>query len=510
MESNSVSKKLENAVVSYLRGVRNELQFFEQLTKSVAEGGLGLSPEKATKVKAQIDAFRDRILSQGKTLEQVVNEYLGKNQEQGTKSQASDVSGPTSAKATAGEQSSVVEDVEIDVKSSHKEEPYRPPFKIEPKSQKSAGELLAANEPFYKHVAGHQETLSHLKEIGASAQKLQLETANLQPEKILAIPSASIPNLPTETSKPPVSYIINPEAKKKESMITIRVPAGGGEVGPPVQYKINPEQKKVEPMISVKVPAQQVIKKEVERVEEKKTPVSNDINDVQKRPVVQRVEKKVVPPQISNLIAQEAANAQIPNSNLQSPTSNSQVKPVMSTPPTQVISTPIPEKKGFFARLFGSKKKKDTPAKPVMEKLLNQEYTMIPTSGGSEMQLPKQTVQNYQRPKVEDVAYTPKLFTPVDELSSLSLQDFRRLAKDPVSAAQKILDKIDLLAQESMQKRGQGVAALKSSALYNAYSKIMNQSMMEGRPFAQVVSGQDNITMPEFEAIMDLNRRLKV
>lgn len=116
-----------------------------------------------------------------------------------------------------------------------------------------------------------------------------------------------------------------------------------------------------------------------------------------------------------------------------------------------------------------------------------------------------------QRPKVEDVRMetSTKLYGPIDELAALSIMDFRRLSKDPSEAALKITGKLDLLEDESLIKKMQGMKALRSSPLYKTYAEIMNQAMKEGKSIEQVVNEKNIITLPEFKAIMALNQDLK-
>jgi len=113
------------------------------------------------------------------------------------------------------------------------------------------------------------------------------------------------------------------------------------------------------------------------------------------------------------------------------------------------------------------------------------------------------------RPRVEDVKFTPKLIGPIDELANMKIEDFRRLAKEPEIAVQKILAKLELLEGESIVKKNQGVSALKTSPLYKAYAEIMNKAIKEGKSFNQAITENPIMSVSEFKAIMDLNKSLK-
>lgn len=125
--------------------------------------------------------------------------------------------------------------------------------------------------------------------------------------------------------------------------------------------------------------------------------------------------------------------------------------------------------------------------------------TQIPTS------VAKQTVS--------DVTFTPKLVGPTDALRSMTIQDFRRLSKDPKEATLKIKDKIDLLADESFERRTEGVKAWQACESNRTYLSMLRASL-EGEPLVQVIAKLQNAAQPvltkeEFDAIMELNRDLR-
>lgn len=113
------------------------------------------------------------------------------------------------------------------------------------------------------------------------------------------------------------------------------------------------------------------------------------------------------------------------------------------------------------------------------------------------------------RPKVEDVKFETKLYGPIEELGAFKIEDFRRLAKDPAEAANKISAKLDLLEDESLAKKAEGINALKASPLYKDYSEIMNQAIMAGKSIEQILAENPKMSAPEFKAIMNLNKSLK-
>jgi len=123
-------------------------------------------------------------------------------------------------------------------------------------------------------------------------------------------------------------------------------------------------------------------------------------------------------------------------------------------------------------------------------------------------QIPQSQGLSSNRPRLDDVTYKPKMFTPVDEMRSLRIEDFRRLSSNPKIAIEKIMTKIEVLQQDSFVKQAQGIKALKESQLYKEYADIMNTSLLEGRPFQSVIEEKNVLTLEEFQALMELNKKL--
>jgi len=107
----------------------------------------------------------------------------------------------------------------------------------------------------------------------------------------------------------------------------------------------------------------------------------------------------------------------------------------------------------------------------------------------------------------------PKLVGLTGELSALSLTEFRRMAQTPDIAAQKILEKIETLGQESFEKRVAGVRAFQASPLQGVYMALVAESFKTGKPVAQLADekraqGQSGVSSIEIAAILTLNSKL--
>ena len=92
----------------------------------------------------------------------------------------------------------------------------------------------------------------------------------------------------------------------------------------------------------------------------------------------------------------------------------------------------------------------------------------------------------------------------------MTLEDFRRLG-EPQEAAQKIYQKIDLLADESLELKAEAIKAWKASPAYQNYLTIGHKSMESNKSVEEVIRHKtiNDMSKFEFEAIGDLNRSLQ-
>lgn len=117
------------------------------------------------------------------------------------------------------------------------------------------------------------------------------------------------------------------------------------------------------------------------------------------------------------------------------------------------------------------------------------------------------------RPTVADVKFVPKLTGPIEELRQLMMKDFRKLSKEPREATLKIKDKIDLLEDQGFEQKTLGIKAWQESEVNKLYLDTLRQSL-EGKPVIEVIAerelaGQPSLNKAEFDAIMELNRKLR-
>lgn len=109
---------------------------------------------------------------------------------------------------------------------------------------------------------------------------------------------------------------------------------------------------------------------------------------------------------------------------------------------------------------------------------------------------------------------SPRLVGPIEELQQLALADFRKIAKTPADAAQRIAEKLALLEKDSYTKRAEGVKALRGSALMVAYAEVLTAALLAKRGIEDLVTerskqNREALTIEEFRALMELNVQLR-
>ncbi len=117
------------------------------------------------------------------------------------------------------------------------------------------------------------------------------------------------------------------------------------------------------------------------------------------------------------------------------------------------------------------------------------------------------------KPSVQDMAYTPKLTGPIEELQAMTLVDFRRLGRDPKEAIAKVQDKIRQLEEEDYAQRARAIAAWRGSEPVRKYLAVTRSMLAEGMALEQALaaqgSGPDALTADEYNAIMALQQSLR-
>ncbi len=116
--------------------------------------------------------------------------------------------------------------------------------------------------------------------------------------------------------------------------------------------------------------------------------------------------------------------------------------------------------------------------------------------------------------KLEDVKAPPKILGPIEELRLLNLVDFRRLGTGASDIANKIVAKIQLIGETGIGRKYQAIRAWQASPVYRMYVDIGIQSIEQQKKVSDIILakqqvGEETLTVAEFEAIVDLNKKLR-
>ncbi|MEA2064717.1 MAG: hypothetical protein U9O66_00250, partial [Patescibacteria group bacterium] len=108
----------------------------------------------------------------------------------------------------------------------------------------------------------------------------------------------------------------------------------------------------------------------------------------------------------------------------------------------------------------------------------------------------------------------PKLVGPIEELENLTIEDFRNWSSDPMKAIEKIKEKIDIAGEKFLEKRVLGIKAWKRSEINMLYLEILNDGLIKHKRIEEIIEEKKKerkavLSKDEFEAIMELNKRLR-
>lgn len=166
--------------------------------------------------------------------------------------------------------------------------------------------------------------------------------------------------------------------------------------------------------------------------------------------------------------------------------------------------------------------------KKAVQKLQQQKQTIIPPPPTppppkpKRKPLPSPSIPKVKRPtdglrtkpKIVDIKTPSRLLGPIEEIKSLTVVDFRRLAPMPREATKKIKEKIELLEEESFTRKAEAIQAWKQSEIYQLYLDIGNEGMNKGKSVKEIISsrtidGRSCLTEEEFKVVGDLNKQLR-
>ncbi|MBI4433796.1 hypothetical protein HY632_03415 [Candidatus Uhrbacteria bacterium] len=181
-------------------------------------------------------------------------------------------------------------------------------------------------------------------------------------------------------------------------------------------------------------------------------------------------------------------------------------------PPPPVAETPLPRRLPVSAPPPPMPVLPSPPPTPLPEPVRVPEV-VLPSRPPMIAAVP--TVTSSGRPKVQEIrAVPPRLVGPIEELSRLTVHDFRKIAKTPAEAVEKILEKIALLEKDGNVKRAEGIRALRMSPLFSLYADILNAALAGKRPIVEEAKARHAadpaaFTTEEVQEMAKMNRGLR-
>jgi len=125
---------------------------------------------------------------------------------------------------------------------------------------------------------------------------------------------------------------------------------------------------------------------------------------------------------------------------------------------------------------------------------------------------PLRTALPSDKPRVDDIKSAPRTVSAIDELKLLTIEDWRKYGS-PDQAVKSISQKIQILGQESVASRIQGVKMFRASDLFQQYVALGRATLAQGKKLTEALADKAinpaNITQDEFFAIALLNGKLK-
>lgn len=120
----------------------------------------------------------------------------------------------------------------------------------------------------------------------------------------------------------------------------------------------------------------------------------------------------------------------------------------------------------------------------------------------------KPVLQDVVPPKPKIVEPVEKIsMGPIDEIASMTLTDFRRLATGGIDSIQVLRDKFSALRKESVIIYLQALDAWFASPVYKEYQNLIKRAVNERRKLQEVV-GESGMKWEEFARLAEVGRNI--
>ncbi len=120
------------------------------------------------------------------------------------------------------------------------------------------------------------------------------------------------------------------------------------------------------------------------------------------------------------------------------------------------------------------------------------------------------------RPAITDIKTTQRVLAgPLEELEYMTLDDFRKLGRNESEIREEVLERVMLLADQSLVKKIQGIKAWRKSPVFKMYLMLNLAGIQEGKSIVSIIEEkqhqhEDCLTLSEYEVINELNNKLRM
>ena len=125
---------------------------------------------------------------------------------------------------------------------------------------------------------------------------------------------------------------------------------------------------------------------------------------------------------------------------------------------------------------------------------------------------PMRQAPSNDKPRVDDIKSAPRTVSAIDELKLLTIEDWRKYGTAD-EAIKSILQKVQLLSQQSVNDKVQGIKMFRESELFRQYVALGRATLAQGKKLAEALTDKAinpaNITEDEFFAVALLNGKLR-
>lgn len=161
----------------------------------------------------------------------------------------------------------------------------------------------------------------------------------------------------------------------------------------------------------------------------------------------------------------------------------------------------------------GEGEKREAPPTEFNPGKMAKARNMVPHSDDF-LRLNKQLSSSSGKVRMDDIKKGQKIGGPLEEIGSMNLADFRRISKSPKEAVTRISQLFSMLEEEGFNRKMAGQRAWRQNPVNKLYLAIGQESLIEKKDIQKIIEGRkaqgkEYLSKDEFDAIMELNKKIR-